>query len=386
MVKKITNQITNRKLKIAYITRTHFGAMGAAASYMFPIMTNEVHRVLVLEFSPKNEKNVEPIANSNCNISVINRYNEKELNIKKNTIEVLNRFKPDIVHFFHSNRCFKDILYLRYIKSMPKVILDFRSPIYARKFSRTYIKLIFNYFCCHILSDHIITHSALTLKGNLPLRLKKYSVITPGINLKYYNSINNKIDKPRKFVYIGSLDKNRNVIKLAIYFIKAAEKLKLDIKLDIYGHGDGEEEIKILIKRKSEHKRICLKGFIPQDKLSQIISNYDVGIAYINVNSKNSIFNTAPSLKALEFAAAGIQILATESIGHLEYVKHYGFKFIFFRNTFSDFFLSLKTIIDNGIDTSDIKQNKKSVQNFDWKKNVRNNLLPIYKNLVEKKK
>jgi glycosyltransferase involved in cell wall biosynthesis len=211
-------------------------------------------------------------------------------------------------------------------------------------------------------------------------------VITPGINLKYYNSINNKIDKPRKFVYIGSLDKNRNVIKLAIYFIKAAEKLKLDIKLDIYGHGDGEEEIKILIKRKSEHKRICLKGFIPQDKLSQIISNYDVGIAYINVNSKNSIFNTAPSLKALEFAAAGIQILATESIGHLEYAKHYGFKFIFFRNTFRDFFLSLKTIIDNGIDTSDIKQNKKNVQNFDWKKNVRNNLLPIYNNLVEKKK
>jgi glycosyltransferase involved in cell wall biosynthesis len=56
-----TKSSSNNKLRIAYIIRSRFGSMGAAASYMFTAKTNEKHDVLALEMNVSNDAYDTPI-------------------------------------------------------------------------------------------------------------------------------------------------------------------------------------------------------------------------------------------------------------------------------------------------------------------------------------
>ena len=59
-------------MKIAYITRTVFGAMGTAASYMFPREIAKVHDVMVL--SPHDPNSGETVVFDKNRINVIDTY------------------------------------------------------------------------------------------------------------------------------------------------------------------------------------------------------------------------------------------------------------------------------------------------------------------------
>jgi glycosyltransferase involved in cell wall biosynthesis len=326
-----------KKLRIAYIIRSRFGIMGAAASYMFAAKTKEKHHVIVLEMNSSSDEDDMPISYINQDIVVINRFANCEQKIEYRTNWILNKFKPDIVHLFHSQRCLNDISYLRSLAVKPKIILDFRSPIFAKKFSRSYFKLLKIYFFSHIYADRIITHSNLSLQSNLPLRFKKYIEISPGVNLDLFQSTYKRSKIPTKFIYIGSLNKNRNIHLLVDYFIKTIAKIGYDLTLDIYGTGDKENELKELIDRKISANNVSLKGFLSQKELFSILPEYDAGIAFVYDKTWDSIYSKAPSLKTLEYAAAGLPVIASKTQGHLDYMNRFGFRFLLFSNFFNSF-------------------------------------------------
>jgi glycosyltransferase involved in cell wall biosynthesis len=378
----VNKENPKKKLRIAYIIRSRFGLMGTAASYMFAAKTNQKHVVLVLEMNPSTGSDDTPISYFDKKIRVINRFAHQEKMIGYQTTWILNQYKPDIVHLFHSDRCLKDILYLRSLNKKPKIVLDFRSPIFANKVSRSYIKLLNIYFFCHLFADKIITHSKLSLPGNLPLRFKKYTEIGPGINMSLFQTSSKKNKNAKKFIYIGSLNKNRKIHLLVDYFMKTTARLGYDLTLDIYGQGDTEHELHELINQRFFDRNVSLKGFISQEKLFSLLPKYDAGIAFIHVGPGASIFSRAPSLKSLEYAAAGLPVIASNTLGHLDYMNRFGFRFELFNNTFESLYNVIKQIVVQGFDENDVTNNLNCVKRFDWELITQTKLFPLYNNLA----
>ena len=114
------------------------------------------------------------------------------------------------------------------------------------------------------------------------------------------------------------------------------------------------------------------------------LSEYDVGIAYIPYEKESVLFTKAPSLKSLEYAAAGIPIIASATAGHIEYMKRYGFQFELFENTKTTFLSVMEKITRNGIPDDMVSNNLDKVKAFGWKSSAENKLIPLYRRLAEK--
>lgn len=119
-------------------------------------------------------------------------------------------------------------------------------------------------------------------------------------------------------------------------------------------------------------------GAIDQQRLLEKLPDYDVGVAYV----PDDLFAKAPSLKSLEYAAAGIRILASDTVGHRDYAKRFGFQFAFFRNDIRSIVAMLDRIYCEFESLSDPVVNLRCVERFDWSSIVRDQLLPAYKEMI----
>lgn len=376
--------MTFKQLKIAYLVRAEFGVIGGAASYMFPSTVGKHHDVLVLESCPHESRKLEPVVFQNSVIPVVNIYDDKKVIRMRNKLNVLSDFSPDIVHVFQSAKCLYDVMQLRRLPSKPIIILDFRTPLYAPKSVRVHFAKLKNFFKCQFYIDWVITHSNLTLRSNLPLRLKRFTEIPPGVDLAKFNPNNIRSQNPNKFIFIGSLARTRRIDLFIDFFRHAITELDSSLTLDIYGQGDAASDIQNQIENYNLQNSISLKGVMTQKGLFKVISKYDVGIAYIPDEGVGSMFSKAPSLKSLEYAAAGIPIIASATTGHKYYQDKHGFVFELFNNNCDDFVKVIDKISKNGVLNNMVDQNLIAVKKFDWNHIVESKLLPLYDQLVNK--
>lgn len=352
---------------------------------MFPVCVAKQHEVLVLKTVRPDALKKERIVYNDHSLYIVNIFSKDPRQRIFKAYRSLNKFKPDIVHLFQSVRCHTDARHLRYLTPNAKWILDFRSPLFATKGSSEQFKRLKNFFLSQFHVDWIMTHSKLTLASNLPIRIKKSTEIPPGVDLKIFKPRVHKESMPVKFVFIGSLAKIRKVDLLINMFQKAMNSLKVSIKLDIYGKGNALEDITMLIKNKSLQNSICLKGVLPQKELFVKLGEYDVGIAYVPNEGEGRLFSKAPSLKSLEYAAAGLHVIASATQGHKDYMNRFGFEFELFKNSCEDFQAIIKKILTTGFSSKMIEKNQQALENFDWYKIVEKKLIPLYRRLADKK-
>jgi glycosyltransferase involved in cell wall biosynthesis len=167
------------------------------------------------------------------------------------------------------------------------------------------------------------------------------------------------------------------------YFIKTISKIGYDLTLDIYGTGDKENELKELIDRKISANNVSLKGFLSQKELFSILPEYDAGIAFVYDKTWDSIYSKAPSLKTLEYAAAGLPVIASKTQGHLDYMNRFGFRFLLFSNNFKSFCDLIKKIVLQGFNENDVKKNLECIKQFEWDNITKKKLFPLYENLAK---
>lgn len=376
--------MTQKKLKVAYLTRGKFGVIGGAASYMFPSTVGKHHDVLVLESSAQEALSREPVVFQNTSIPIVNIYNKKKVIRLRNKFEALCKYKPDIVHVFQSGNCFNDVRLLRQLPTKPIVILDFRTPLYSPKSIRIHIAKLKNYFKSQFYIDWVITHSSLTLRSNLPVRIKCYTEVPPGVELARFSpQQRGRRHKPKNFIFIGSLSKTRRLDLLVDMFKSAVEKINPSLKLDIFGQGDAIEDLQKQIESCCLENNISLKGIVAQKELFKRMPEYDAGIAYVPDKGFRTIFSKAPSLKSLEYAASGIPIIASATIGHKYYHNNHGFKFELFDNHCHGFVNALNNLCQNSETQNMVEQNLLAIKNFDWNHIIKTKLLPTYQHLVK---
>lgn len=363
-------------MKVAYITRTVFGAIGTGASYMFPSMAAKHHDVIVI--SPSDPNSGETVIYHDDNVNVLNNYNPKPAKQLLKTYRYLKRFSPDIIHLFNHPNCHEYIFKMHHLMRDAKWVLDIRTPLLAKGKKRKRVRKL-NFLLPYYVNA-IITHSMGSIKTQTPICPRKAIEIPPGVNQSLFKqkTYMEEIVKCRKFVYIGNLSPLRSLEFLLDNFITSAIKTTVPVSLDIYGTGLAEDSLRCLVEKQGGNDIISFKGAVSQHYLSQKLHEYDAGIAYV----PNGSFETAPSLKSLEFMAAGLPIIASDTVGHRNYSKQ-GFDFNFFKNLPGSFLSTILRSVEEGINTVTIQDNLKLIGKFNWERIVKDKLLPLYDSLCQ---
>lgn len=141
---------------------------------------------------------------------------------------------------------------------------------------------------------------AIWFKKNAPNIKPKYQAICPiGSDEVFYGKINNK--KLIKFLYVGSLGINYDVLGIIKALILFANKEKNKFEIHIVGQGD---QFKKISKIKSEYCKIKLYGYQNRDKIKEISINCNIGLV------PHKIDGLLPN-KVGEYLCAGLFIFST---------------------------------------------------------------------------
>jgi glycosyltransferase involved in cell wall biosynthesis len=365
-------------LKIAFITGSPFGTIGTSASCNFVSEIIKHHEVIVL--SPQTQPSEQPLVFHNSALRLEDIYDAIHERQLYKAWHFLCDFKPDIVHLFNHRQAYRFPFFLRHLLPNAKWVLDIRSPLLGNKRKRRKLRrqnLPLTFFI-----DAICTHSHASVPTHLPFSIHKIVETPPGVNLKNFHPSAPMTRKVicRNFVFIGSLSPLRNIEFLIENFAALAITLDEHIHLDIIGGGPAEKRLCTMVESTGIGKFVRLVGVKNQNELLAKLSSYDAGIAYV----PNGPHETAPSLKSIEFAASGIPIIASDTLGHQAYIKR-GFEFITFKNKPASFKQVLRIAIQEGVAVDSIHKNLQTVAGFDWVAIVQKKLLPLYDRLTKGK-
>lgn len=367
-------------MKVAFITRTSFGVLGGAGSYFIPSHTARHAEVLVLSPFQKNSR--EPVIHHDEGLAVHDVGGEDDMDVVANVVRELETFQPDIVHIFHNKLCFEYAKALK--KSLPRTprVLDFRSPpIMAVAKQRRRARWC--YFRAHLLCDHVFTHSLKTMRYNLPLRLKRVTETPPGVELEGVNRREASSATPRRFLYVGSVAKVRQLDVMIDAFGLFADRVEAPVHLTLVGGGNAVEELSSRVAQSDALRgRVELLGPKRQREVYDMMAAYDVGLAYVPVEK----YATAPSLKSVEYSAADLPFLASDTPGHRDYNRRFGFQFRLVKNTPEDWADALLSAYNGGIPESEVVANRNAVQAFDWGRIVEQALMPVYHRLLSRRR
>lgn len=372
-------------MRILYVLKEPFGSMGTAASYMIPSIVNEIgNEVLVLspELSVTNKLSI-VFQDDNLDFVFFQKNNSK---IKKALYvkEIINDFQPDIVHVFYHRWAFLLPTLSKNFNNNAKWVLDIRSPHLTKGIKRVLGRMIgpieqFGY-------DVITTPSTHSAKNVISILLKKCFNLPIGVDKKIFSHQEKKnADEKKsayekiKFIYIGSISKSRKINLLVESFAVTKKCLgpQKEFVVDFFGNGDAIDDLKKMVINLKLSETVKFHNAVPQNQLSNIMSEYDIGIGYIH----HQLYNFSPGLKVLEYMASSLGVIASDTPGNKLFIKdrHNG---ILMGNTPFAISESIIEVIKNGYPEQYIREAYKIVDEYDWKSIVKKKLMPLYQKLI----
>jgi glycosyltransferase involved in cell wall biosynthesis len=324
----------------------------------------------------------------------ISRSNKKQLSVKvkkqklfnfshlkflMKTVDILSKKKYDLVHVTNLPGAFIIKICTPNIQNW---ILDIRSGSIS---SSSYRRIIFDLFTKLNLAffrNILFISEGLKKEFTDYIKNKRTGLSPIGVDIKEFNSKTNKIDTLKSelnFIYIGSLDKPRKPINMIKAFIASIKKGN-DIKLTIIGKGSELRVLKELVKKNGLDEKIIFTGFIKYSEIPKYLKESNVGVAYIPITSG---YNVQPPLKTIEYMAAGLPVLATNTDGNKQFVvnHHNG---IVIKDSVDDLTKGINYFVNNQklIPRMSKKAIKTAKQNS-WVKVVSNYIIPFYEAIIQ---
>jgi glycosyltransferase involved in cell wall biosynthesis len=271
-------------------------------------------------------------------------------------------------------------------KDFPSVALalEIKTPAMGKKGERIYDRECKNWQKDHYALDGIIAPS----KGMMNTFIK--NIKRPFLehrSIISYETIKKRNFSPgrfkcRKFVFSGSLAKKRKLDTLIQMIGKLPKGILDQVHFDFFGDGPALEELKKLSASLGLASRISFLGAIPQAHLFNRYCDYDAGIAWI----PKDIYDSAPSLKLIEYCASGIMPLATSTSGQM-LLKKFGFYIDYFeeddQKSFTDAMLAL---VEVGVEPERLEANIHRAKDFDYRLVVGNEIFPFYRHIVSERR
>ena len=288
--------------------------------------------------------------------------------------KIAQEFRPNLIHVFIHAGCGLYPLVMRTRPGM-KFVLDIRSPLLRTGLLRRVVQLKNK---AEVLAyDAIGAHSiesAWTVVG----KQRYIHWLPPGVALQdILWSAARPSPNPLRAVYIGSLHRSRNSLAMVDAIIQANQQVR--VELDIFGQGEDVESIRQRIKNVHLEDRIRVRGLIPRHELYNRLRTYDLGLSYV----PKRLYDGAPPLKAAEYLAAGLAVIATNTIGNRMFIEN-GKNGILTDDTPAKFAEGIIRISSDSLLRRRVAAHARpSIEPFDWKAIVQNNLIPLYKHLLQ---
>ena len=187
---------------------------------------------------------------------------------------------------------------------------DYRRIYEAKRDKKSVIRKSIEYKIKHYIHKKIL-EKCLAYMGSTPHFKNVFynslqiptSYIPNGIdfslcNLKLIEKNIQQINTPLKLLYIGSIDKNRQVLEI----IEAINEVNGDFILDIFSPSNNSEvdNIKEITK---QNNKIRLNKSIPFNEIFNILPKYDIGIGII---PNTPLYSVSSPIKVMEYASNGV--------------------------------------------------------------------------------
>lgn len=120
-----------------------------------------------------------------------------------------------------------------------------------------------------------------------------------------------------ELIYIGSIVSKRNHIELA-RAVRAANDAGMNFRLTLYGNGDAKDAIARFAQENPRSVRLCEP--VPHSEIPAVLAQAHVGVTSLPAVDDAKYMASSP-IKLFEYMAAGMPILATANVCHVDVVK-----------------------------------------------------------------
>jgi glycosyltransferase involved in cell wall biosynthesis len=375
-ISKLTN--STGLPRIAFISPRVFGMMGTQGSYGLARAFSEMTPTMVISRKSLSQGAL-PIVANDTGLSRHHRINFASPGVAEEIAKLLSAFKPDIVHYVNDHSWIEIIPFLKSRYPIAKYIMDFKTPLMAEGEKRWWLQTSGSMQARKL--DMAVALSKDIARSWIPEYAGPLLVSPLGICVANIKRRRGKVPKDQtrvRFVYVGQLHPKRKLSQLLQMVASLSEALKAQFAMDIYGAGGGENEIDALIGKLGLTDIVARKASLPQEQLFSVLPEYDYGVAWV----PNEFYGQAPSLKFLEYAAAGLGIIATDTPAHRRNIQD-GFYGVLFAETPESFMNAVEKAISGESFEPQIENNFSVVQRFDFGWIVQKILLPAYVRLME---
>jgi glycosyltransferase involved in cell wall biosynthesis len=298
----------------------------------------------------------------------------------KSIKEVVRSYSPDVVCIGSSPRWDDLATMMREAFPMLVIVLEVKSPTLIDNPLRLAEKQLAWQRASKALSG-IMAPSVEMIKSYIPHITCPFFIHRSIIDYQRIEkrACDNSARHCRRFIFTGSLGPSRKIDQL-LYRISAIPSKQLQhISIDVYGDGPVLEELKLLGKELKIDSVVNFMGAIPQAELFKLYKNYDAGIAWV----PSELFDGAPSLKLIEYCAAGLVPVATSTVGH-KLLTDYGFHVWYFDPSDMDSFVALMVkMINEGIASDLLENNNKRASDFHYMDVVSNEIFHFHSALLD---
>ncbi|MCP4021532.1 MAG: glycosyltransferase [Desulfobacteraceae bacterium] len=366
--------------RVLFVSPRPFGLMGTPGTYLLTesyakfvdicILSNkEKPKDLPIVYQDKTRINLHEI-----NFSRANFFNEAQAIIKE--------FAPKLVIIGNCAQWYEIAADIKEICPHALYVLDIKSPLIIDGDQEIYNHVQKQGMERSFFLDLVMTRCMDDVDTWIPECEVRTLVYPLGVKIKDYapKTISEKFIKCRRFIYVGSIHRRRQLDKMIHYIHQLPEPLRQDLTFDFYGSGPALNELKQLVKETGLENTVSFKGFVDSETLVELLPTYDAGMAWVPYD----IYNNAPSLKLLEYLASGLVPVAMDTAAHKSYSDE-GFHIEYFTDTSESFGHAIQRISDQGFSGSKRQTNLEKITEHDWDQVASEKILPVFEELIEEK-
>src|SRR6056297_464294 len=320
-------------MKVCFLSARPFGLQGTPGTYIF--LQKIVNYIDALVISRKDDHYlVDNTYLSLPNIPVKNNLKKEQIN---EVLPAIKHFDPDLFYIFNFPEWPICVAELKNHFQEKSIVLDIKTPLLVQGEKRQWVQKEGQRAAKHL--DVILTLSKESVSTWMPECNVPTCEYPLGIDISRFpdpTSFSQRNDI-HKFVYTGTLKARRKINELIDCFLYASDVVKKNIQLDLYGRGLDNTILSKIENNGAHHGSVIYKGLLQQNDLYGLLPDYDAGVAWVPTEN----FFNSPSLKALEYMAAGLPILASNTNAHKKLADQFYFVYLF-NNNKEDFVSSLK--------------------------------------------
>lgn len=353
--------------KLLFISHDAVGAPGTASKYYYPAIATSLGAQVAVVGNWPGDKPILPRGIKVFDLSASANLIERAREIRK----IVNTFRPDIVHvFFHRGVG----LYRRYCSDFDaKWIVDVRGPLLVTGLRRCISRLLNSFDCFGY--DAIAGHSTGSVETVFGIASARHMQLTRiGVDVKQFEYSPHRTVSPFRMVYVGNLDKRRELKKMLKAFALASKLCAVELYL--IGEGDAVCDLKDFVDAENL-SGVRFLGYFPHNEVAGVLSQFDGAVSYIGPK----VYDPAPPLKTLEYFACGLPVVASNTTGNRMLMESGVEGIIDDGDTVESLSKAMVKLVHSDIEILS-KNARKRAEEYDWKGIVANDLTNLYSRVM----